>query len=90
MPVEYVPNNRWSGYCWLDPIDVFEFLGFMPDQYELSPGLQEVRDWFLKRLQTNIKNPDMDGVLGDKGRKIAKEQIEYLSDLFVPKLCLEF
>ena len=85
MPIDYMPNDKWSGYCWLDPIDVFEFLGFMPEQYDLSPILQEVRDWFLSRLRENSKNPDLEGVLSDKGRRIAQEQIEYLSSVF-PKL----
>ena len=81
MPLEYMLNNRWSGYCWLDPIDVFEFLGFIPDQFELSTQAKEVRNWFLSRLKSNSKT-DLIGILSNEGRKIAQEQINQLSNIF--------
>lgn len=90
MPLEYIPNNRWSGYCWLDPIDVFEFLGFGVDQYDLSPDAQKVRDWFLSRLKSNVKNSSLIGILSDKGRKIAQEQIKQLDGKFSLPFALEF
>lgn len=85
MPVEYEVGNRWSGYCWMDPIDLFSFLGFMPDQKEISPGLKEVRQWFIEKLVKNSKNTGLKGVMSDEGRKISQKQIDELSLLFPKK-----
>lgn len=78
MPVDYEPNNRWSGYCWLDPVDVFSLLGFLPGQYQLSPGLQQVRHWFLGRLLAHGKNTGLRGAMSDKARRIAQAQVDQL------------
>lgn len=52
MPDPYVKGNKWTSVCWLDPKDVFSFLGFWDEvpKYQLSNGLRQVRDWFLARL----------------------------------------
>lgn len=49
---EYKSNDPWSHLCWLDPEDVFRFLGFSnnPQEYELSKGLQQIRNWILARM----------------------------------------
>lgn len=78
VPANYEVGDKWSGYCWLDPYDVFDFLGFMPGQYELSPGLQQVRSWFISKLNQHAKNTGLRGVMSDKGRRIAQGQIEQL------------
>lgn len=77
-PKNYVAGDPWTGYCWMDPHDVFKFLGF--DQ-SLSPGLEQVRGWFLGRL---IKNQDSDlpGVFGKKARIFARKQIEELAKMY--------
>lgn len=79
LPHPYKFGDKWSSYCWLDPVDVFEFLGFMPDQYSLSPGLNQVRNWFIDRLNTQ-KDSELIGVLSNKGRRIAHEQIVKLAE----------
>ena len=79
LPVNYETGNKWSGYCWLDPVDVFEFLGFMS---EISPALQQVRSWFVSRLKSESHNTGFRGVMSDKGRRIAHEQIDRLYDEF--------
>jgi hypothetical protein len=53
---EYVPGDPWSGLCWLDPEDVMRFLGFSnnPEEYWISNGLSQTRDWFLARMDRFI------------------------------------
>lgn len=77
MPFEYEFGNKWSGYCWLDPFDVFEFLGFS-DQYDLSPGLNQVRSWFISRLKSQSKNTGLRGIMSNRARRISHEQIDKL------------
>jgi hypothetical protein len=50
---EYNIEDPMSSFIWLDTEDVFRFLGFSnnPQEYELSPGLIQTRNWFLARLQ---------------------------------------
>ena len=81
LPNDYKAGNKWSGYCWLDPKDVFDFLGFYGD---LSDGLIQVRDWFLERLSKNI-NDTKDGVISSLGRKIAIQEISELKEKFKKK-----
>lgn len=56
FPEQYKEGDPSTGFSWLDPEDVFHLLGFSnnPQQYELSPGLTQTRNWFLARLQKNI------------------------------------
>lgn len=84
MPINYEPGNHWSGYCWLDPLDVFEFLGFSGGQYHLSPGLNQVRSWFISRLHTHSRNTGLKGVMSDIGRRVAQKQIDQLFNEFNP------
>lgn len=83
-PRDYIAGDKWSGYNWLDPIDLFEFLGFYPDQYLLSPGLNQVRSWFLNRMYVYGRNTGLKGVLSDTGRKIAISQVDELISM-LPK-----
>jgi hypothetical protein len=84
MPVEYKQGDAWSGYCWLDPLDVFAFLGFSGEQ-ELSPGFQQVRRWFVSRLKKNAGNTGLSGVMSDLGRSIALAEIDQLYNQFGPE-----
>ena len=63
FPGPYDEKDVWSSFLWLDPEDVFKFLGFSdnPQEYELSPGLEQTRTWFLARLQKYMAK-DTDGV----------------------------
>jgi len=81
-PLPYERGNKWSSYCWLDPFDVFEILGFMPDQCDLSPGLEQVRSWFVSRLDVNTKNNNFSGIMSSLGRRISREQIDRLCEYF--------
>ena len=80
----YEKGNQWSGYCWLDPLDVYEFLGFLPEQSNLSPGLEQTRSWFTTRLKENCQNPNLTGFLGSNSRKIAIQQIIDLHKKLIP------
>ena len=80
MPDSYRPNDRWSGYCWLDPRDVFAFLSF--DSPNLSEGMRQICDWFLCRLEENCKDALDDGVTGFRARHPAMLQIEQMAHDF--------
>jgi hypothetical protein len=79
MPTNYKENNPWSGYQWLDPCQVFEFLGFSPDQYDLSEGLSQTRSWFLSKLLQNTLNTNLPGIMSDKARAKAWQETVFLS-----------
>lgn len=84
LPVSYNKKNPWSGYGWLDPIDLFEFLGFFDN--DISPGIEQVRDWFLSRLKKNVKNDCKFGIFSQKARKISIKQIKELDKIFGSKI----
>jgi hypothetical protein len=58
-PKPYTPGDPFSSLLWLDTKDVMSVLGFGPDQYELSKGLSQTRNWMLARLM-KFMNPDTD------------------------------
>jgi hypothetical protein len=74
----YSPDNAFSGLAWLDPEEVFDLLGF---NEQLSPGMVQVRNWFLARLKANIDS-DLSGVWSGKARSISKAHITRLCDKF--------
>jgi hypothetical protein len=68
---KYTPGDPWSSWCWLDPKDVFNLLGF---DGPLSPGMKQVRNWFLARLvghQGTLRY----GIQSKAGRRIANTQV---------------
>jgi hypothetical protein len=64
FPGPYDPNDPFSSFTWLDTEDVFRLLGFSdnPVEYDLSPGLEETRNWFLARLQKHMSKDEETGV----------------------------
>jgi hypothetical protein len=76
FPKDYVPYDCLSGYCWLDPFDVFDFLGFIEIK-TLSPELKVTRLWFLERL-LKYTGSQKTGVFSRKARKIAIQQLKKL------------
>ncbi len=78
VPPKYEPGKPWTSLCWLDPIDVFRMLGFLPGQYDLSPGLCQVRDWFLARIITHMRNTGLPGAFSVIGRNHAWEEVQKL------------
>lgn len=82
LPKDYEFKDKWSGYCWLDPEDVFDFLGFRNN--DLSPGLEQVRKWFLTRLFYKGRYTGVQGVMSDKARRIAIQQVDSLISEIIP------
>lgn len=60
VPPNYEEGNAWSSVLWLDPEDVLRMLGLSdnPQEFELSPGLKQTRNWFLARLQKYMSNDE--------------------------------
>lgn len=75
MPEFFSVGKPMTGYCWLDPREVFDFLGFS-DSFVLSKSLECVRSWFLQRLYANCWDTIDNGVLGLRARSPAHRQIE--------------
>ena len=75
-----VPRTRgrvdpWFGLLWLDPKDVFEFLGFIG--CDLAEDMLEIRNWFLKRLKDNVQT-DLSGFWSKQARAKSIEEINEL------------
>lgn len=77
FPAPYKPGDPMSGFCWLDPEDVFKVLGFDPLEYELSPGLQQTRNWFMARLQKNMSKD-----IGEGYRQFAYAELLKMLDRY--------
>lgn len=74
LPPPYKPGNINSGLCLYDLADVIKFLRF-DGSCELSPGLKQVRNWFLGRLYYNISDVSVDNSFWKVGREISKRQL---------------
>jgi hypothetical protein len=48
----YVENNSWTGFCWLDLKDLLLFLEM--DSDNIDEELKALRNWFLNRIAKNI------------------------------------
>ena len=60
MPLKYKEQNFMTGYHWLDPHDVFEFLK-INNNSEVSDELNDIKKWFATRI---IKNSIFSNILG--------------------------
>jgi len=76
--LEVAKVNPPEDLTWLDVKDLFEFLGFLRD--DLSPGMKQIRNWFLGRLHYN--SASCLGGLFEEGRIVTKKQIGELLILF--------
>jgi len=72
LPKQYIAGDPWSSLCWLDPMDVMDFLGFFGP---ISKGLEETRNWFLARLASYLPNPCV-GIFSPEARSVSKKQID--------------
>ena len=72
-------GDPWRGLLWLDPKDVFKFLGFI--NYDLAPDMIIIRDWFLRRLKANIET-DLVGIWSRNARIKAIEEVNELISVF--------
>jgi hypothetical protein len=74
LPNLYEEGDRWSSLLWLDTLDVLSILGF-DGSCELSPGLKQVRNWFLGKLKMNIADTGLPGIWSDTARQISFDQL---------------
>jgi hypothetical protein len=74
LPPLYEEGDRWSSLLWLDTLDVLSILGF-DGSCELSPGLKQVRNWFLGKLKMNIGDNGLPGIWSDTARQISFDQL---------------
>jgi len=75
--VEQAIKFPWSEkFRWLNPKEVMQFLGFMG---QLSPGMEETRNWFLARLNKNIRS-SLPGIWSVEGRKVAIKEIQEINE----------
>lgn len=70
---KYVAGDPWSSYLWLDPKDVFKLLGW-DGSYVLSPGMIQVKNWFLAKMVENLGRSSV-GVMSLSGRRVAHAQV---------------
>ncbi len=77
LPSRYESGNQWSSLLWLNPKDVFSLLKF---DGELSEGLRQVRDWFLRRLLANAHNTGLTGIWSNEGRMASWTEITELDN----------
>ncbi len=78
LPKEYVVGDSSTGLLWMDIEPMFKLLGF--DQ-AISPGLNQVKQWFLYRIQKHGYNSHLDGMWSNKGREYARTDfITYLAN----------
>lgn len=70
LPRDYREGDAWSGLLWLSPKDVFKLLKF--DQ-NLSDGLQQVKNWFIKRILVNGVD-ELLGIWSKAGRQSARDE----------------
>lgn len=76
IPMPY-DGSAWSGFAWLNPIEVMQLLKFTPE-HELSDGMIQTRNWFIGRLFKNVMDNVTNGVFSSEGRKVSMEQIAEL------------
>lgn len=79
MPVKYRKNDVWSGLMWLDPMEVFDFLGF---RQSLSSEMVCLRDWFIDRLLKHTMSVDENNIMGREARQYAYFQTLELAKEF--------
>lgn len=77
IPSRYRSNDPWSGLLWLDPKDVFKILGF---DEELSPGLIQVKNWFIERLLRYGYDSSLGGIWSNSGRKSSRNSLFSIID----------
>lgn len=76
--LEVAKQRSPDDLAWFDVKDLFEFLGFLRN--DLSPGMTQIRNWFLGRLHYN--SASCLGGLFKEGRIVTKKQIGELLILF--------
>lgn len=71
VPLPYTKGDSKSGMAWLDFPDVYKLLKF---DRELSPGMQQVRQWFMDRIDAYGYDTGLPGVWSNVGRRVSRQQ----------------
>ena len=71
IPRSYVLGDQKTGLAWLDFPEVYKLLKF--DQ-SLSLGMQQVREWFMDRINKNGYDTDLSGIWSNAGRAVNRAQ----------------
>ena len=77
FPKKYKKGDYRTSFQYLDPIDVFEFLGFF--EANLSKEQSYLKKWFIDRLKNNI-NSNVADFWSKKGRNFSICQLEEIID----------
>ena len=80
VPRSYIDGDQTTGLAWLDFEEVYKLLKF--DQ-PLSPGMQQVRQWFMNRIDINGYNTGLSGVWSNSGRYVARRQFSEVNNKLV-------
>jgi hypothetical protein len=84
LPPPYSSGDSWSSLLWLNPNEVLSLLKF--DQEDLlTPGLRQVRDWFVQRIAAHGYDTGLRGIWSNQGRAAARKEIESFMDRFKPQ-----
>jgi hypothetical protein len=85
-PRTYKKDDSWSSFLWLDPDEVFYFLRLHHNEYLLSKGLEETRNWFVARLFENMRLSSK-GVFGQRSSSFLKLK-KIIKDIGISEKCL--
>lgn len=69
LPKEYKKGDQWSGLLWLDPENIVKVLNF---DKKCSNGLNQVKEWFIKRILINTQDSGISGVWSDEVRSFSR------------------
>jgi len=81
LPRPFASGDCYSSYCWLGPIDSFDFLGFS-SQNNLCRKTSLVRSWLVNRLAVYGKNYLDCGIFSKALRSSCYDEILSLQESF--------
>jgi hypothetical protein len=76
-PRPFADGDPWTSLLWLDPEDVWRFLGFA-GQLRLCPVLSGVRDWLIQRWVRGGGDRRMLGPWCEESRRAASAEVSRL------------
>jgi hypothetical protein len=71
IPYPYKQGKQHTGLAWLDFPEVYRLLKF---DKPLSPGMQQVRQWFMDRIEKNGTEPADSVIWSEAGRAVCRKQ----------------
>lgn len=80
IPPKYKRGDPFTGYCWLDPIDAFNFLNFTP---KAEAGTSNIAKWTLDKLLENGNNFLVHGIFSSEYRMKSYKDICKMEKIFI-------